>query len=60
MSESNEQESPYDSLHATIDKLQQKKPQEAQTDLLAFQSRVLVEILDELHTISQRLPAPEE
>lgn len=53
MSEANQPESPYDSLHATIDKLQQLKPEEATPSLLSFQARVLVEILDELHTIRE-------
>lgn len=55
MSEPNQQASPYDNLHATIDRLQQLKPEEARTGLLAFQARVLVEILDELHTMRGQL-----
>lgn len=47
----------YDNLHATIDRLQQLKPDDAMTGLLGFQARVLVEILDELHGISQQLGA---
>ncbi|MGH3434910.1 MAG: hypothetical protein ACRDRN_00420 [Sciscionella sp.] len=46
---------PYDNLHATIDKLAQQKPDDANTGLLAFQSRVLVEILDELHGLRQAM-----
>ena len=47
---------PYENLHATIDALQRRKTDEATTGLLAFQARVLVEILDELHRIRQVLP----
>jgi hypothetical protein len=56
VSEPNQQASPYDNLHATIDKLQELKPEEARTGLLAFQARVLVEILDELHTMREQMP----